>query len=169
MSYEEREAIVSAVQETYALTGRALATDVPGTLLERAVRPNIMQQLMAVQIDPLVSDRQMLELLRTAYFDLIDTVIQIQEELLGSSGEAYDGPLSSVHLTGSGGRVKIAGFRGALSRVFGGPLQAMKKAFEWGNIILGSLGAVPVVGVLADPIRELKESVEAQGDDDQSR
>jgi hypothetical protein len=43
----------------------------------------------------------------------------------------------------------------------------VKKAFEWGNIILGSLGAVPVVGLVADPIRELKESIEAQGDDDQ--
>jgi hypothetical protein len=44
----------------------------------------------------------------------------------------------------------------------------LKKTFEWGNIILGSLGGVPGVGVVADPIRELKESIEAQGDDDQA-
>jgi len=116
----------------------------------------------------LVSDPEMLELLRAAYFDLINTVIQIQDELLGINGESYDRPLAQVQLTGSGRGVKIRGFRSALGKAVASVTGGVKRAFAWGNIILGSLGAVPVVGVLADPIRELKESVEAQADDERT-
>jgi hypothetical protein len=45
-------------------------------------------------------------------------------------------------------------------------VRRVKKVFQWGNIILGSLGGVPVVGGVSDPIRELKEAIEARGDDD---
>lgn len=70
--------------------------------------------------------------------------------------------------------MKVRGFRRALERIFrGGPAEAksrwVKKAFEWANIVVGSLGSVPVVGALAEPLQELKGSVEAQVDDDQSQ
>ena len=66
--------------------------------------------------------------------------------------------------------MKVGGFRRALNKVLPGILgfQRLKKAFEWGNIILGSLRMVPGLGILVDPIKELKESIEAQGDDDQA-
>jgi hypothetical protein len=72
-------------------------------------------------------------------------------------------------LTGSGRAVKIGGFRRALDSVLSGlpGFRRLKKAFEWGNIVLGSLRMVPGLGILVDPIKELKESIEAQGDDDQ--
>ena len=167
MSLEDREAIVSTVQETYGLMGRALSTDIPSQLLETAIRQDVMQQLKAAKLDPSVSDEEMLGLLRTAYFELIDAVLRIQEQLLGNSGESYEGPLAQVQLTGSGQRVKVTGFRHALGRVFSGLAGGVRKAFGWGNIVLGSLGSVPGVGVFADSIRELKESVEAQFDAEQ--
>src|SRR6266540_2557432 len=156
MSFEDREAIAATVEETYALVGRALSTDIPSDLLATAVRPEVMREIMEARVDPYVTDEEMLQLLRTAYFDLVGTVMRLHEELLGEDSERHDTQLANVALTGSGRAVKVPGFRW------------MKKAFEWGNIILGSLGGVPVVGALADPIKELKESVEAQGEDDQT-
>lgn len=170
MGLEDREAIVATVEETYALIGRALSTDIPGDVLARAVRPEVIQQISAATIDPYVTDGEMLELLRIAYFELVEAVLRVHDELLGPAGERYDHDLETVALTGPGRVVKVGGFRRAVGKVLQNVpgLRAVKKAFEWGNIILGSLGGVPVVGVIADPIRELKESVEAQGDDDQS-
>jgi len=170
MSLEDREAIVATVEETYALMGRALSTDVPGAVLQTAVRPEVMQQILAASVQPYVTDGEMLELLRTAYFDLVSAVILIHEEILGAGGERYDGSLATVGLAGSGAAVKVGGFRRALGRIVQNVpgIRWIKKGFEWGNIILGSLGGVPVAGVVADPIRELKESIEAQGDDDHS-
>jgi hypothetical protein len=170
MSFEDREAIVATVEETYALMGRALSTDIPSGLMETAVRPEVMQEILRAQTDPYITDQEMLQLLRTAYFDLVETVLRLHEELLGENSERYDDSLTSVALTGSGREVKVEGFRRALRRVQRSVpgLRWVKKAFEWGNIILGSLGGVPVVGVIVDPIRELKESIEAQGEDDQS-
>jgi hypothetical protein len=169
MSLADREAIVATVEETYALMGRALSTDIPAELRTTVVRPEVLEQISQARVDQYVTDREMLRLLRTAYFDLVETVLRFHEELLGERGERYDDDLDEVALTGNGGVVKVSGFRRALGRIVNTPgLRWVKKAFEWGNIILGSLGAVPVVGVLADPIKELKESIEAQGQEDQS-
>jgi hypothetical protein len=170
MSLEDREAIVATVEETYALMGRALRTDIPSDVMSSSVRPDVMQQISTAHVDPYVTDEEMLQLLRTAYFDLVETVIRLHDELLRENGERYDADLANVALTGAGREVKVGGFRRALRRVMNVPgLRWLKKTFEWGNIILGSLGSVPVVGVFADPIKELKESIEAQGDDDQAR
>ncbi len=169
MSLEDREAIVATVEETYALMGRALSTDIPGSLRETAVRPEFIELISAAQMDPYVTDDEMLRLLQFAYIDLVETVLRLHEELLGKDGERYDEVLGAVALTGSGRAVKVGGFRRALGRIASVPgLRWVKTAFKWGNVILGSLGAVPGVGILADPIRELKESIEAQGEDDQT-
>jgi hypothetical protein len=171
MSLEDRQAIVETVEETYALMGRALSTSVPSDVAARAVRPDVIERIAAASVEPYVTDQEMLELLRIAYFDLVSAVIRVHDELLGEEGERYDDDLANVALTGPGRAVKVGGFRRALRRVLQNVpgLRWVKKAFEWGNIILGSLGSVPVVGVVADPIRELKESIEAQGDDDQTQ
>jgi hypothetical protein len=170
MSVEDREAIVATVDETYALMGRALSTEIPGVVRGVAVRPDVIERIARARVQSYVTDEEMLALLREAYFDLVEAVIQIHEELLGATGESYDAGLRLVGLTGSGRAVKVRGFRRALAQVLENVpgLRWVKKAFDWGNIILGSLGGVPGVGVVADPIRELKESIEAQGDDDQT-
>ncbi|MHB1389820.1 MAG: hypothetical protein ACYCXF_01100 [Thermoleophilia bacterium] len=169
MSYEDRKAIVATVEETYALMGRALSTDVPGELMETAVRGDVIRQISEASVDPYVTDQEMLDLLRRAYFDLVDTVLRLREELLGVNGEGYDASFAAVGLTGSGREVKVRGWRRNLGRFLNMPsLRWIKKAFEWGNIILGSAGGVPVVGVMVDSVKELKESIEAQGEDDQS-
>jgi hypothetical protein len=119
-------------------------------------------------LDPYVTDEEMLELLRAAYFDLVENVLRIHDEMLSEGGERYDTDLQYTGLTGSGRTVKVHAFRRALGRLGSLPgFRHLKKAFQWGNIVLGSLGGVPVVGVLAEPIKELKESIEAQGHDDQ--
>jgi len=148
--------------------GRALNTELPGQIFEKALRPEVIEGIGAADVEPYVSDEEMLGLLREAYFDLVETVLRLQEVLLGELGEELDPIVETVGLSGSGLRVKIVGFRRSVGRVVRGipGVRWVKKAFEWGNIILGSLGAVPVVGLIADPIRELKESIEAQGDDD---
>jgi hypothetical protein len=170
MSLDDREAIVATVEETYALMGRALSTDIPSDVMRAAVRPEVMQQISTARVDPYVTDEEMLRLLRTAYFDLVEIVLRLHEELLREDSERYDADLENVALTGNGLAVKVAGFRRALGNVVSNVpgLRWVTKAFEWGNIIVGSLGGVPVVGVIADPIRELKESIEAQGEDDQT-
>ncbi len=170
MSVDDREAIVATVEETYALMGRALSTDIPGGVRDIAVRPDVIERIARARVDPYVTDEEMLALLREAYFDLVETVIRIHEELLGQNGEGYDADLRNVGLAGSGQTVKVRGFRRALARVLQNVpgFRWVTKTFEWGNIILGSLGGVPGVGVVADPIRELKESIEAQGADDQA-
>jgi hypothetical protein len=169
MALEDREQIVATVQETYALMGRALGTDIPGQIRETALRPEVLQAIIEAELDPYVTDEEMLALLREAYFDLVGAVIRLQEALLGELGWELDPEIEAVGLSGSGLRLKVAGFRRSLNRIFDRipGVRRIKKVFEWGNIILGSLGGVPVVGVIADPIRELKESIEAQGDEDQ--
>ena len=172
MTIEDRRAIVSVVEETYTLTGRVLSTDIPSDVLP-GIRPDALDKLQHAEIDPLVTDEEMLQLLRAAYFDLVKTVIELRNQLLGTAGEAHDPALARVGLTGSGQLVKVRGFRRALDRIFTSVPTArykwIKKAFDWANIVLGSLGGVPIVGPLAEPIQELKESVEAQADDDQNQ
>jgi len=169
MALDDREAIVATVEETYALMGRALAADVAPEVVERSVRPEIIEEIRAARVDSYVSDEEMLGLLREAYFDLVENILRIHEELLGEQGERYDPDLETAGLTGNGRAVKVRGFRRAIEWLRKAPgVRWMRKAFEWGNIILGSLGGVPVVGVVSDPVRELKEAIEAQGDDDQT-
>lgn len=170
MSFEDREELVAAVQETYALMGRALQVLVDPRLIAISVRQDVMNQIVVAPIFPYVTDEQMLALLRPAYSDVVQNVLQISTTLQGDNGAVYDTRLADVGLTGSGRAVKVGGFRRALNKVLPGILgfQRLKKAFEWGNIILGSLRMVPGLGILVDPIKELKESIEAQGDDDQA-
>ena len=171
MALEDRVEIVSVVEEAYGLVGRVLSTDVPDALYP-GIRPNVMGRIRSAEIDPLVTDSEMLSLLQVAYFDLVQTVLLLRGQLLGATGENYDFSLQQVQLTGSGRAVKVRGWRRALDRVLGGPPgerpRWIKKALEWANIILGSLGNVPGIGLIADSINELKESVEAQADDDQN-
>lgn len=158
------------VQETYALAGRVLATDIPSTV--NFVRSEVGIQLRQVALDYRVTDPEMLQLLRNLYFGLVDTVIRLYDELLTEGGSVHDAALEAVNLTDSGRRLKVRGFRRALERLFSATPSEhhrwAKNAFEWANIILGSLRGVPIVGRIADPIKELKDSVETQAEDDHS-
>ena len=169
MALEDRREIVSVVEETYALLGRALAanvaTDLPGA------RADVLEELSTTEVDLLVTDVEMLGLIRAAYLELGATVSQLNQQLLGPSGQTYDAPLQQAQLTGRGRRMKVRGFRRALNSVLHAVRadrpRWIRRALKWANIILGSLGAVPGVGALADPIKELKEAVEAQADEAQ--
>jgi hypothetical protein len=168
MAQEDRSEIVSVVEETYALLGRALAANLPDL---PGARADVLKELGTTEIDPLVTDNEMLNLIRAAYAELGATVSQLNQQLLGTSGEQYDVPLQQAQLTDRGRRMKVRGFRRALNNVLTAVRadrpRWVRRALKWANIILGSLSAVPGVGALADPIKELKESVEAQADEDQ--
>jgi hypothetical protein len=170
MSYQERRDLVEAVEETYALMGRSLGADIPELLIRNAVRPDILIRLSDVRMDSYVTDTEMLALFLEAYNDTVESVLRLSQLLLGDGGQRFDARLGRVGLTGSSLRLKVGGFR----RSFGQVLLAspgfrwIKKTFEWGNIILGSLGAIPAIGIITEPIHELKQSIEAQGDEENS-
>jgi hypothetical protein len=102
MTLEDRKAIVATVEETYALMGRALSTEVPSRLMPNAIRPDVMRQIFGASVDPYVTDEEMLPLLRLAYFDLVESVLRIREELVGPNGNSYETKLQDVGLTASG-------------------------------------------------------------------
>ncbi|HEX3361772.1 MAG TPA: hypothetical protein VHS74_12330 [Solirubrobacterales bacterium] len=172
-------AIVATIQETYVLMGRAIQSDVPDQIRELAVRPEVIEQLLEIPIE-YVTDEELLGLFQEAYFGLVENVLLIQEELLGERGEELDAYLEQAGLTDAGRDLKVGGFRRALDFARGlNPGRAagrvrqfaqrhwVKKAFKWANIIIGSLGAVPVVGIAVEPIGELKDAIEVQGEEDQ--
>lgn len=84
--------------------------------------------------------------------------------------ERLDGRhLEEAGLAGPELELKLLTFRRWLSEfLFGGgrflrpgTKTALRKALERANIVLGSLGGVPGVSAAVEPIKELKESVEA--------
>ena len=102
------------------MVGRVLSTGVPDALYP-GIRPDVMGRIRSAEIDPLVTDSEMLSLLQAAYFDLVETVLLLPGQLLGATGENYDFSLQQVQLTGNGLAVKVRGWRRALDRVLGGP------------------------------------------------
>lgn len=168
MSFEDRLALVATVQETYALMGRSLSTPIPDQIVERAVRPDTLQQLIEAPLEPYVTDTEMLELLRAAYYELLERIFILEAELLGEDGERHERRLLDAGLTDTGAAVKITGFRSALQRVIGAfGHRAVRKAFQWADVILGSLGSIPAIGLATDAVKEIKESIETQADEDQ--
>jgi hypothetical protein len=166
MALEDREELVATIQETYVLMGRAIRAEIPDEVVARALREDAVRELLNVPID-YVTDEELLGLFQEVYYELIQNLFEVQDLLLGESGGEFDLDLQRVGLTGPGRALKVNGFRRAFDRVRAfAPGRWVKKAFEWGNIILGSLGPVPVVGMVVEPIKELKESIEAQGGED---
>jgi hypothetical protein len=98
MALEDRAGIVSVVEEAYGLVGRVLSTGVPDALYP-GIRPDLMGRIRSAEIDPLVTDPEMLSLLQAAYFDLVETVLLLRGQLLGATGENYDFSLQRVQLT----------------------------------------------------------------------
>ena len=62
----DRDAIVAAAEEAYALVRRARAADIPGEMTASPVRPDVMQQTRAARANLYVTDEELLGLLRTA-------------------------------------------------------------------------------------------------------
>ncbi len=164
MALDDRRDVVPIVEETHALIGNSLATDVPRFLVIRTELLDPLQQLLE---QPLVDDPDMLAMMRRSYFELITNIEATQELLLGPQGEALDAPLAAAGLAGQRLALKTAGFR----RELGGVLEQterprrkrwFRRAAKWANIVLGSLASVPIVGPVVEPLKEFKESVETQ-------
>lgn len=166
MAFQDREEIVATIQETYVLMGRAIRAEIPGAIVEHAIREDVVQDLLEIPIEYL-TDQEMLGMFQEVYFELVENVLEVQRLLLEDSGEEFDDSLQRVGLTGAGRSLKVSRFRRAVDGVRNFMTRGwVKKAFRCGNIILGSLGPVPVVGIAVEPIKELKESIEAQGEED---
>lgn len=166
MTIEDRRDVVSIVEETHGLIGNSLATDVPSFLVIRFELLDPLQQLLE---QPLVDDPEMVAMMRASYFELITNVRATQELLLGPQGEALDAQLASAGLAGQLLALKTTGFRRELSGVLEQTERPRRKrwfrrAAKWANIVLGSLASVPIVGPVVEPLKEFKESVETQVD-----
>src|SRR6266700_5207258 len=163
MAIEDRRD-VSIVEERHGLIGNSLATDVPPFLVNRFELLDPLQRLLE---PPLVDDADMLAMMRGSYFALINNVRTTQELLLGPTGEALDEQLAAAGLSRQLLALKTAGFRRELSGVLEQTEHPRRKrwfhrAAKWANIVLGSLASVPIIGPVVEPLREFKESVETQ-------
>lgn len=156
--------VVSVVEETHALIGNSLATDVPPFLV---IRRELVEPLQRLLEQPLIDDFEMVALMRASYFQLIDNVSTTQELLLGPQGETLDAQLAAAGLTGQLLAQKITGFRRELVGVLEQTERPRRKRWfrrvaKWADIVLGSLSSVPIVGPVVEPLKEFKESVETQ-------
>jgi hypothetical protein len=116
MALEDREEIVATIQETYVLMGRAIQAEIPGEVVERALRQDAVRELLDTPIE-YVTDEELLGLFQETYYELIGNLFVIQDALLDERGEKYDYDLERVGLTGSGRALKVNGFRRAFDRV----------------------------------------------------
>lgn len=87
VSYDDRAALVSVIDETYAVIGCLLASRIP--LAAGAVRPEVVDSLRGVNVEPAV-DITTLASLRDVYDGALDSVLELQEALLDDAGDAYD-------------------------------------------------------------------------------
>ncbi len=92
MSHGQRAAVVSVIEEIYALVGRLLATRVP--LGVGAVRPEVVERISALPDFRLPTDPGNLRLLQQRYVDAFDAMLQIQEALLDESADRADADVS---------------------------------------------------------------------------
>jgi hypothetical protein len=93
--------------------------------------------------------------LREAYVDCCEAFGKTQAEL--NTGK-HDEPLSERGLTGPQRRLKFTGWLRHLRRIYAWqgerPPAALRRALNWANVMLGSLGIIPGV----DLIKEFTES-----------
>jgi hypothetical protein len=78
-----------------------------------------------------------------------------------------DEDLVGVGLTGTGLALKQGGFDVAVEEYMASTSWLQRRKWfggvlRWLDVVLGSLGSVPALSVVLDPIKEWKESVEAQ-------
>lgn len=164
MPLDDRRNVVSVVEETHALIGNSLATAVPPFVV---IRRELIDPLQRLLEQPLIDDAEMVALMRGSYFELINNVRAAQRLLLGPQGDTLDAQLAAAGLTGQLLAVKIMGFRRELSGVLEQTERPRRKrwfrrAAKWADIVLGSLSSVPVIGPIVEPLKEFKESVETQ-------
>lgn len=167
MTFEDRLDLVSIVEETHALIGTSLSFEFrPFTV----VRPEIAELLHRPFPEPLiVDDDEMRFLMNDAFVELIKNVEQIQELLLREEGARFDARLQAAGLGGVQLAIKRRGFRRELQGTLTAETRRLRRRFfgralKWGNIALGSLTSVPLVGLIAEPLKEFKECVEVQRD-----
>jgi len=77
-------------------------------------------------------------------------------------------------MTGTGLALKQAGFDGAVEEYIASLTWLQRRKWfkgvlRWLDVVLGSLSSIPVLGAVLDPIKEWKESVEAQTETETGR
>lgn len=118
--------------------------------------------------DPLIADYEMRELLLAALPELGPAHRQFLRTMLEREASELDEELERRGLSGAGLNLKEGGQRQSLSRFARARRWARNKwfggALKWTDIVLGSLSSIPGLGLVVDPLKEWKESVEAQLD-----
>lgn len=189
MTFEDRVRLVYLVDTALALAslelGRqpALSYEVYSSDLWRSRRtfdPLAFQvnhndsYLFERGLAPLIDDEEMRALLVEALLELGPAHFQFQLQMLESEASPLDEELELRGLTGAGLALKFGGQRRSLQRygeqaTWLGRRKWFRSALRWTDIVLGSLSSIPVLGVAVDPLKEWKESVEAQLDSESGR
>jgi hypothetical protein len=112
MSYEDRAALVSVVEETYALIAQTLEVGSPIAI--GAIRPEIVDQIRGAETGAMFTDPHVLRSLRQGYADGLDTILALQEALLNEDADQYDQPLADTGFPE--GRANVVAFRHALAQ-----------------------------------------------------
>lgn len=137
----------------------------PGSLLfvDEAV-PVLSQRRV---FTPLIENTELLSYFRAAWEELATPHRLLILRLLGAESESMDLELATRGLTDAGLDLKVAGFLEAEREYLNATRWLQRRKWcrgmlRWANVVLGSLGSVPIIGVAVDPLREWKESIEAQ-------
>lgn len=182
MSYADRVRVVFLIDTTLAVA--SLEVEVPpnvsfGLHAEGATAARDGQLAFQVnrnysglfdrQLEPLVQDLEMRRLLQAALPDLATPHTEFLRRMLVTDDPALDRQLFERGLTSTGLDLKEGGQRRAVEEysVAGTWLRRRKwfrSMLTWTDIVLGSLASIPGLGVAIDPLKEWKESVEAQLD-----
>jgi hypothetical protein len=159
MSYDDRAALVSVVDETYALIGLLLAARVP--LAAGAVRPEVVDRVRDAHVEP-VFDAPTVVDLQDDYEGVFESVLELQEALLNDDADTYDEVLVGAGFR-DGGQPTIDAFRRELDRFLSDvsvdPRGQALELLAHATTMLQPLTRAGGLSVISKPLQELTLTV----------
>jgi hypothetical protein len=138
------------------------------------VTPNVLALFERRLQRPLIDNSDLLPLFRAAWDPLVLVHARLLYLLLGPESDALDEGLGVRGLSSTGLDLKSAGFNAALDEYLEATTWLQRRKWfrgllRWADVVIGSLSSIPVVGGVLEPIKEWKESIEAQLDTEAGR
>ncbi|MGE0818204.1 MAG: hypothetical protein AB7O74_06020 [Candidatus Nanopelagicales bacterium] len=122
---------------------------------------------------PILEDRDLLPYFQSAWQELRSPHDRLLRLMLTGENLELDQALTDAGLTDASLALKEAGLERALdeyesARTWLSRRRWFRGALRWADVILGSLASIPAIGAVVEPIKEWKESVEVQVDNEAS-